>query len=63
MPTVLPIYLMGERSQSKGRGTWGRVGEMLLWGLQFGVCLFQARLWSNAQPPQGMCHRDTGCVV
>lgn len=41
----------------------GSVGEMLIRGLQFGICFFQSRLWSNAQPPWGMCHRDTGCVV
>lgn len=41
----------------------GNVGEMPIRGLQFGICFFQSRLWSNAQPPWGMCHRDTGCVV
>lgn len=57
------LYLTGELNRAKEEERGGRVGEMLLWGLQFGVCLFQGRLWSNVQPPQGMCHRDIGCVV
>lgn len=36
---------------------------MVLWGLQSGVGLFQGRLWSNAQLPQGMCHRHRVCSV
>ena len=66
MPPNLPsiLYVTGKLNRAnKGRGPWGRVGEMLPEGLQLGVCLFLGRLWSNAQPPQGMCHRDTVCVV
>lgn len=41
----------------------GRVGEPLIRGLQYGICFFHGRLWSNAQPPRGMCQRDTVCGV